>query len=232
MRTRYGVWTQTVPFSVNAIDSQWAESDFLETTQINIVPTIFEFEPSGTDPTGSRHLTTHPSFVQVLASGQGAATLTFPKLDLRSTSIGTGSGISATRCIIFRIAEFEHSTSRISDVKMWLSDTSDFLVPETSQLIFRTFNTWVSGFAFNDPGEMLNSARHVPESLPDVPNIVRQDGGNTMYETGDDHVSEFIYIAFAASGTTPLGEYGSDLDGPTGFNLRFTYNIDNLPLRD
>lgn len=232
---RYSGWTVSQPFSLNAVESNWVESVGFSTTKLQVVPVVAEFTPSGEDPTGLRHVNSGSgvaqAFVQIVGSGSGIQSLSFPSFDLNSANIGSGSGITCTHCVVFRIADFECSTTRVSNVKVWHSDFSDFLCPETSTVLFRAFDTWVSGFQFF-AREINTESFRLPRSLPNLPNVLRQDGKTTFYQTDDDHVSQFLYFALAASGTTPLGEYGGTQDGNTGFGIRFTYDIDNLPLRD
>jgi hypothetical protein len=68
----------------------------------------------------------------------------------------------------------------------------------------------------------------MPPSVPVQQNLFRINGARTILGSGDNSVSEWIYIALGASGVMPLGEYGDVTDGPNGFNIRVTYDIDNL----
>ena len=105
---RVGTWTKTLPFSINhdglPVHADQTESFPLPFT--TTVPMITEFNPFGADPSGSRHLTTHPSFIKVLASGVGNATLDFRSFDLQATDISRGSGVSKTKLMLFRINAF------------------------------------------------------------------------------------------------------------------------------
>jgi len=223
MRRNSG-WISTLPFSLNSVESDYVYSDFYETTKIGISAMLVEFEPSGVDPTGSRHIvsgSTADSFVQVVASGSGLASLDFPQFNLNSVNVGSGLGISCTHCMVFRVNSFECNTARVTD----------FLTPNTSKVLFRTFNNWVQNFQFFAE-DISDVSKRMPESLPETQNVFRQDGARTIYQTGDSHVSQFIYAAVAASGDTPLGSCGDISDGVSGFKLRLTFDVDHLPYRD
>ena len=230
---RTGNWATTHIISLNNYYGGNVVSIPFNTEKVNVTPVLSEFAVSGVDPSGSRHLTTHPSFVKVLNSGVGpvSASLSFDYMNLGSTDVSPGSGISCTKVFNFRIAGFDCNTSRVFGMKVWASDLSDFLCPEASRIIFATSGTWLQDFNFN-VNTLLNTSYHMSDSLPSSQNLYRIDGASTIYLTNDDHVSEWIYAALAASGTSPLGEYGGSLSVPSGMTFRVTYNLDNIPLRD
>lgn len=232
MVIRYSQWQETFPFALNndfysfPVETQNFETGFSEAVSI-----LAEFATLGSDPSGFRHSSIHPSFVKILASGNGPASLDFNALDLQATDISTGSGVSKTKCFIFRVHKFTSpGVLRIHNMKVWASDMSDFLTPETNRLLFSISSPWVSGFAFTG-NDFSNTSYWMPTSLPENQNLFRTDGKTTIHGSGDADVSQYVYVALAASGTTPLGEYGSASDGADGFNIRITYNIDNLSER-
>jgi hypothetical protein len=227
--TRHSQWQETLPFALNndfysaPFESQDFPAGFTEAISV-----LSEFSPVGPDPSGWRHLTIHPSFVRLLASGNGPASLNFESFDLQATDISTGSGISKTKCFIFRISQFTTpGTTRVHNMKIWASDLSDFLTPETNKMLFYVTSTWTSGFSFNI-NDIGNKLYWMPSSLPESQNLFRTDGARTIHGSNDADVSQYVYVALAASGTTPLGEYGAQGDGPEGFNIRVTFNVDNL----
>jgi hypothetical protein len=202
------------------------------------VPVLAEFQPGGTDPSGWRHRIEHPSYVRILASGAGQATLAFESFDMQTTDIATGSGVSQTKVMLFRIARVTSpGSTRIHNMKVWASDTTDFLEPQTHKVLWKTSTPWASGFAFT-AGDLLNRDYWMPTSLPEDQNLFRTGrtepegtlgaGYLTIMGSGDADVSQWMYIAIGASGTMPLGEYGDTKDGPEGFKIRVTYNVDNL----
>ena len=209
-----GVPFNTPTFSLEPQLSEW---------NIDILTNL----PSGVEaePSGFRHLQTHPAFKQLLSSGVNNAGTNFGPLDFAATNVSSGIGISCTRCMTFRVDQFECPTTRVSNMKLWASDLSDFLSPEAFEIIFDTRRTgdWPSGIEFG-VNEIFNGSRHLPRSLPTLQNLYRQDGGGTIHGSGDADVSEYILLAVAASGCLPLGEY----IGNPGFQLRVTYSVDNL----
>ena len=229
---RQGNWAYSSPFALNFdIDGTQGVSNRFRPDRVNVVPVISEFDVNSPVPSGSRHLTTHPSFVGTLASGRGLASFSFDDLDMQSVNIGPGSGISCTKVFLFRVNEFDcPDNSRIANIKVWASDTSDFLTDDTHRVVFETYRTWQSGLAL--PVEFLTRPdKALPKRLPEFQNLYRQDGKTTIWGSGDADVSEWIYTAVAASGTLPLGQYG--LTPSSGFRLRVTYELDNLfTLRD
>ena len=223
-------WEYTDIFALGNYYGEFIQSVKFHNESVGVIPVLIEFNKDGADPSGSRHLTSHPSFISILASGQGPASFTFDNLDMNSVDISTGSGVSNTKCFIFRITQFDCIESRVHNMKVWASNIDDFITKETHRIVFETHNTWQSGLSL-PTNYMLNKSKWLSTSLPDFPNLLRQDGKTTIHGVLDPDVSQYIYIAVAASGTLPLGEYGST---PTsGFLVRITYNLDNItPLQD
>lgn len=226
--SRYGIWQQTLPFALNNdYYGVRSRTEVFNTPQTEVTPLLVEFFPTGPDPSGWRHLKFHPSFVKILSSGTGSATLDYKLMDLQSVDIGPGSGVSLTKVFLFRISKFTSpGITTVRAMKIWASDMSDFLVPETNKLLFKTSGPWLSGFAFTAE-DITNKDYWMPTSLPDRLNLRRTDGGITIHGSGDKDVSQWVYVALAASGSCPLGEYGSALV-PSGFNVRVTYTLDNI----
>jgi hypothetical protein len=229
MANRTGLWEYSVPFALNNYYGCPAQSVRFPLEEVHATPVISQFDVAGTDPSGSRHLISHASFVQLLASGRGPASPAFNYMDLQAMDISPGSGVSKTKCFIFRIADIDcPSDGRVFDIKLWVSNTGDFLTQDW-QVAYETSQTWQQNKVI--PVSYLASpTTWMPKSLPENQNLNRQDGGKTIYQTGDSHVSEHVYAAVVSSGTLPLGEYGGST---SGFYLRVTYNIDNISqLRD
>ena len=226
--TRYSQWQTTLPFALNNdFYSHTLESESFITGLTTVSPVLVEFKSIGSDPSGFRHLNTHSSYVGVLASGVGKASLDYKALDLQSTDISTGSGVSKTKVFLFRIAGFSNpNITRVHNMKVWASDTTDFLTPETNKILYISSSPWLSGFAFTRD-QIGDKSLWMPTSLPEFQNVFRTDGARTIHGSGDLDVSQWVYCALAASGTTPLGEYGSNFI-PSGFNIRVTYQFDNI----
>jgi hypothetical protein len=226
---RHSEYATTNVFSLNNPAGDLVVGEIFNTPTVSVVPMLSEFSLTlNVDPSGERHLTTNQAFVQTMASGKNEVSMNFGPLDFEIVNISTGSGISCTRCFVFRVNEFDcPTTSRVHNMKVWASDTSDFLTPQNFRIIFDTRQTsqgYPSGFEF-DVSTMKDESLHLPLTLPEQQNLRRQDGAFTIHGSGDADVSEYILMAVAASGTLPLGEYVGD---PDGFVVRVTYNVDNL----
>lgn len=229
---RQGNFEYTLPFALNQFYGPEIQSTRFLLDRVNVTPILAEFNTDGADPSGSRHLTTHPSFVSVLSSGIGPvrASFDFDEIDMQSMDIGAGSGISKTKVFLFRINHFDCPTnSRVYNMKAWASSITDFLTSDTHKIVYETHNTWQSGLSF-PVNYMTNESKFLSSSLPDQLNLRRQDNGYTIWGSGDADVSEWIYVAVAGSGTLPLAQYG--LTSSSGFMLRVSYDLDNLPLKD
>lgn len=226
MAKRKGQWAYSQPFSLNSCYYGTAISSYkFITPTMPIESVITQWDVSGADPSGSRHLKTHASYMKILGSGQGIASTTFPWLDLGPTNISTGSGISKTRCFTFRIRKLPTPNTRVSNMRIWCSDNSDFLTPETAKVIFETSSTWVANKVL-PTSYLINRNKWMPTSLP-TENLRRTDGGLTIHGSGDADVSQYVYVALASSGNTPLGEYGSTVIA-SGFKIRVTFDYDNI----
>ncbi len=238
--TRAGNWVATLPFALNNAGLNTNENitgsftlPFNET-----VPVLAEFNSVAADPSGSRHTVEHPSFVKILASGVGVASLAFQSFDLQSTDISIGSGVSQTKLMLFRISKFiSPGVQRVHKMRVWAFDTTDFLEPQTHKVLFKVSTPYTSGFMFKAE-DLGDTSFHLPTSLPENQNLFRTGrtdlannfgaGFTNIVGSGDMDVSQWMYIALAASGTMPFGEYGNTKDGPEGFKIRVTYDVDNL----
>lgn len=237
---RVGNWVATLPFALNntGLDTNEVVTGAFTLPFTETVPVISEFNNIASDPSGSRHNVSSPSFVKLLASGGGVASLSFKSFDLQATDISTGSGVSQTKVLLFRIAKFSSpGITRIHKMRIWASDTTDFLEPQTHKVLYKTSTPWTSGFTF-EPFDLGNQDFWMDTSIPDNQNLFRTGridpkdnfgaGFTNIVGSGDSDVSQWVYIALGASGTMPLGEYGDTKDGPEGFKVRVTYDVDNL----
>lgn len=237
---RVGNWVTTLPFALNnvGLDTNEIVTGAFTLPFTDTVPVLAEFDSTKDNPSGWRHRKEHPTFVKLLASGIGLATLDFKSFDLQATDISAGSGVSQTKVMLFRIAKFSSpGITRVHKMRIWAFDTTDFLEPQTHRVLYMTSTPWISGFTFV-PDDLGNEFFHLPTSLPENQNLFRtgridlKDNFTGEFTnivgSGDVDVSQWIYIALGASGTMPLGEYGDTKDGPEGFKIRVTYDVDNL----
>ncbi len=226
MSKRKGLWAYSMPFSLGNFYNQAVTTSKFSLCEVLVDPILTEWDIAGVSPSGSRHLTNHASFKRILASGAGPASISFDALDLSRVDISTGSGVSRTCCFTFRVRKFDTPNTRVSNMKVWASDMSDFLTPHTNKLVWETSNAWVQNKTL-PVSYMADKDKWMPTSLPESQNLNRMDGKYTISASGDSHVSQYVYVAFAASGTTPLGEYGGQ-NQANGFNIRVSYNVDNI----
>ena len=92
---RYSSWQASLPFALNNdYYTQPAVTQFFSLPNTWITPIISEYHPAGPDPSGWRHSTIHPSWNKCLASGAGPTNLSLDGLNLQSTDISRGPGIS------------------------------------------------------------------------------------------------------------------------------------------
>ncbi len=223
---RMGQWAYSAPISLGNYYNECVEAVEFQTPLVSVDPMIYEWDTSKSDPSGYRHLYSHIAFKKVLASGAGTATLRWDSFDLGPTNISDGSGISKTRCFTFRLRKLDTPNTRISNMRLWCSDMTDFLTPHTNKVVWETNRQWILNKTF-PISYMLNKDKWMPTSLPELNNLFRCNGNLSIAGSGDMDVSEYVYVAVAASGTTPLGEYGSNAS-ISGFRIRITYDCDNL----
>jgi hypothetical protein len=151
-------------------------------------------------------------------------------VDFSVADISTGSGVSYTRVFLFRVASFDYPTTRVHNMKLWASDTDDFLTPQNAKIVWETHNTWKGNYSLPIT-YMLDKTKWLPTSLPVGQNLYRQDGKYTIHASGDADVSSWVYVGVCCSGTLPLGMYG--LTSSSGFKIRVSYDYDNItPLFD
>ncbi len=235
MVERYGNWAYSIPIALNnRIGTPATVSPTILTPEINVTPMLIEYNVEGVDPSGSRHIHygsgVPEAFIGVRASGSNPASLNFGDFDMNSINISPGSGISCARVFLFRAEQFDCHTTRIHNIRLWASSTSDFLTPDSFRIVYEKHNAWASGLQF-PTNYLLNESKFLPTSLPESLNLSRTNGGSTIHGSGDADVSQWVYMAVAASGTLPLAQYGST--SASGFLLRTTFEIDNLtPLFD
>ena len=222
-KTRAGLWRESKPFSLAVRDSAPFKTRMFELPKVAIVPEFDAWDLTKTDPTGSRHIKTHESYMGCVGSGMGdlhAGIMT--SFDFNDVDISTGSGVSDTRCMTLRVASQDCWQTRITHMKMWVSDDSDFLVKDY-KIGYIHNSGWLPNttFTWND---CVNNA--LKTTIPTFQNLKRQDEKLVISASGDRDVSEFMYFAVAASGTILPSEYGGKYH--RGFRIRCSYSLDNI----
>jgi len=222
-KNRVGLWRESKSFSLAIRDSAPFKTRMFKLPQVAIVPEFYAWDLTKSDPTGSRHLMTHESYMGCVGSGMGALdSNVMTSFDFNDVDISTGSGVSDTRCMTLRVASQDCSQTRITHMKMWVSDDSDFLVKDYKVGYIHS-SGWLPGttFTWND---CENNA--LETAVPTFQNLKRQDESLVIHASGDRDVSEFMYFAVACSGTILPGEYGGKYQ--RGFRIRCSYSLDNI----
>jgi hypothetical protein len=170
-----------------------------------------EFAPSGTSPSGSRHLTTHPSYVKQLGVAAGQY------LDFGSINIQNGKQTTGTKAVVAVLDDMKDANNSIYNMKFWISNNSAF---NGGTYYFNGFpsGVWLQNLSLNDA-----SGRYIPTALPSGQNIWRQDGGEEITASGlDSQVTQYIYLSFTGDIDVPVNIYGGDLGGWV-FRLTFDF---------
>ena len=220
---RTGMWRESLPFALNYKHGAAFETKVFAMPRVNIVPELYIWDLEKSDPGGSRHLKTHESYMGIVGSGMGLLndSINTP-LDFNDINVSYGSGVSDTRCMTLRVDRQDCWQTRITHMKVWLSNVDDFLIKDY-KVGYRHSSTWNSSetFSWND---CFDTA--LGEGYPEFQNLYRQDGGLTIHASGDADVSEYMYFAMACSGTVIPAEYGGKYS--RGFRIRITYSLDNI----
>ncbi|RKY43074.1 MAG: hypothetical protein DRP85_00835 [Candidatus Makaraimicrobium thalassicum] len=223
-KKRIGLWQYTLPFSLNVIDGIAFETSTFELPWVGVYPELIWWDLSKSNPSGYRHLRTHEAFLGVVGSGMGQLKTGLVIFDFNDVDIGSGSGVSDTRCLTFRLADRECDTTRVTHMRVWVSDDSDFLIKDY-KILYEHSPVWQPNKKFQF-ADIFDPSKVLPNYLPEKQNLFRCDGGLTIHGSGDADSSEYMYFALAASGTVPVGEYGRT---PTsGLRIRVTYSMDNI----
>jgi hypothetical protein len=220
---RTGLWRESMPF---ALKNQHGPAEFgtrsFVMPRVNVTPELTHWHLERSDPVGYRHLKTHQAFIGVFGSGMGALADDVIPFDFNDVDISTGSGVSDVRCMTFRIAEQECWQTRVTHMKVWVSNDDDFLVKDY-KIGYVHSQTWQPDLTFSWQDCFSNA---LSKTLPTLQNLYRQDGGLEIHASGDADVSEYMYMAVAASGTVLPGEYGGKYT--RGFRVRVTFSMDNI----
>src|SRR5688572_5608525 len=131
-----------------------------------MAPTVhfYQFSSSGQNPAGSRHLTSHASFIKsVNATASGL-------LDFGSLNIDNLAHC-ATKALLFRTSALNGAT-RIENMRFWAPS-----LPAPGGTIsynMKIMTPYVSGIS------LTTASGVVPTSLPSSANLLRTDGNSSI----------------------------------------------------
>ena len=179
--------------------------------------TFRQFDVShNSDPSGSRHLKTgdpsvHPAFTKSLGTAGDE------HLDFGINNISNSGINSSTKVVLAHLDASGDLTTQMFNMKFWLSSTSSFTSAPRFNLYKSSYleqSGWKPDFVLQN-----SSLETVGTSLPSSGNILRQDGSGTIAESGDAHVTEWIYLSVFADASESVG-----LKGGPGLNT-FRYRL-------
>ena len=220
---RVGLWREALPFSLGLKDGGPTVSRTFSFPRMLIYPELNAWDLTKSEPSGYRHSQTHEAFMGIVGSGAGVLNNNImTPFDFNDIDVSTGSGVSDTRCMTFRVAKQDCWQTRVTHMKVWVSNDDDFLVKDYKVGYIHS-RDWQPDkeFSWEDCFEHA-----LDNTLPDLQNLNRQDGKLVIHASGDRDVSEYMYLAVAASGTCLPSEYGGRYS--RGFRIRVSYSLDNI----
>jgi len=225
--SRKGIYRYAAPITLNSSGFYEAETDYFNIPEFNIVPEIVWWDLNSSDPIGHRHENTHEAFVAIVGSGRETIDEYLTRFNFNDVDIGSGVGISEPRCMNMRIASKECETARLTQMRLWVQDDSDFL-GKNYRIVWDKDTEWLPNkrFHIKDAFPVSSEKNYLPTSDPGTQKIFAQDGGVSIHGSGDTACSEYIYLALAVSGNVIPGEYGAIPS--SGFKLRMSYSFDNF----
>ncbi|HEX5187378.1 MAG TPA: hypothetical protein VFV86_10865 [Nitrososphaeraceae archaeon] len=182
------------------------------------------FNPALANPSGSRHLQSHGSFIKELGVGAGQY------LDFGSKNLKNGKQSSSTYALVAFATDFNDANEAVYNMRFWIPDFSDFT---QGTFFFNGFPSgqWIQGIRLTDA-----SGYFVPTSLPSGQNMWRDGGGifdrtdvafQELTASGIDgvaggcQVTMPFYLSITVDTDVPPGVYGGD---GGGFRFRLTYD--------
>lgn len=182
-------------------------------------------------PVGNRHIPGGSfAFKQMVASGCQTADSSNPAttsgtLHFEGTTFdftGTPPSHKASKVTAITV-NLGSSGVAISEMRLFLRDDSGLkasmdqgLDPAIIQMV--TSGTW------NPYAELPSGAvPQLPNTVPALPNLRRQDGTLALLTQDDQNSSEFVYMNIVIPLGAPLGTYGVCGSGAVRFGLMFSY---------
>lgn len=162
-----------------------------------------QFSSSGVNPVGSRHLTTHASYIKELNTAASGL------LDFGTITIDS-KNYSPTKAVLFRAANMNGNT-RIENMRFWLSARPQPI--GTIYFNMKIMTPYQSGISLNE------ASGQAPTSVPSQ-NLFRTDGHPAISGITDSEVSRWIYLNIGSESETTTGKYG----GNSSFKYRCTFD--------
>lgn len=172
---------------------------------------FYQFAVSGASPSGSRHLTSHGSYVKELGTVAGQY------LDFGSLNLHNGKQSTTTKAIVAFVSDMHDASEAVFNMRFWASDISDF----TGGTYY--LNGVASGIWIQDCSLVDSSGYFTPTALPSGLNWRRQDDTDEITgANSDDQVTQYMYLSVTADTDVPTATYGGDSGGFT-YRLTFDY---------
>lgn len=179
-----------------------------------------QFAASGVNPSGQRHLTSHPSFVKVLGIGAGQY------MDFGTKNINSGKQTSLTTSVTAFVENFNSANEAVFNLRFHITNFSAWTAGSYNFNGF-TSGVWFQNLVLNDA-----SGYFVPTEVPSGQNWWRDAGGvfdrdDVAFQeiTGsgsDSQVTMPFYLSITADTDVPPKAYGGDAGG---FVYRLTYDF-------
>jgi len=161
-------------------------------------------------PTGVRHLESgHPAFVKFVDT---ATPLEFRNIELNFIS-GIVPYYNSVECLTFKL---NNDRFFVANMRLWLPSGSA-IIP-SGRIEYSVSGTWVyNAILPSGYGTIIDT------SLPATQNVNRQDGFGSINGTGDNDVTQFIYLSLSIPSGYSLGRYGYGGTGTLAFKLTYDY---------
>ncbi|MCK5610110.1 hypothetical protein KAR91_50015 [Candidatus Pacearchaeota archaeon] len=178
-----------------------------------VPPTIrwSHWAASGVSPSGSRHLTSHPTYIKQLGTAADQ------ELDFGSVNNTNGKVHSLTCAVTAGVDAMNGANEAIFNMRFWIPDFSDYT---TGTFFFNGVpsGTWIQNIALTDA-----SGYFIPTALPSGQNLFRQDEGLELTgASADAQVTEFVYLSVSVDTDVPPNVYGGAAGGHV---YRLTYDF-------
>lgn len=170
-----------------------------------------EFAVSGLDPSGSRHLASHASYVKQLGTAAGQI------LDYGTLNLNNGKQSTNTKAVLAFVTNMQDANESIFNLRFWIQDYSNF----TAGTYY--FNGWASGTWIQNCALTDASGYYTPTVLPSGQNWWRQDGYTEISgANADSETTQYMYLSVTTDTDVPNKTYGGTGGGFT-YRLTFDY---------